>query len=293
MTTLITLPNSSAVTIPTLGDALEAYMEQRKDLTDETRRNYRSKLGAHCADWFNLRLTDITAEHILERHAEIEGGSAANATMRTLRAVFESSCTLYGLDHNPVRWLNRKKMWRETSKQTTYFTPDQIGGLIRAMRGQFRASAGDYMLLLLLTGLPAMSIADLRWSDCNLANGTMYVNGYTIPLSDFAWKLLVTRALGATNDHVFYSSRSTNYSQSIRKSRRSVSTACGFDVTLPDLRRTFAKTAESAGVRERELSALMLRGKVVDVPVERLRRPTQKISTALLSYAGIVVEVLK
>ena len=113
----------------------------------------------------------------------------------------------------------------------------------------------------------------------------MRFDNNVVPLSDFAWRRLLTRGFGAKSDFVFPGSGTDSFVYTLNKSRLTVARRSGVRFQLPDLRRTFIAAAEDLEVKDKDIDRLILRKPEPGRTPERLRRAAQKITSALLRNA--------
>jgi hypothetical protein len=77
--------------VATLEQTAEAYVGSHPNLAEKTKKGYLDTL-CYVDDWRNLRLTEITATMVEDRHRKIgeqHGQATANSVMRALRAWFQ------------------------------------------------------------------------------------------------------------------------------------------------------------------------------------------------------------
>ena len=167
--------------------------------------------------------------------------------------------------------------------------------------GTAAQTVGDYLALLLLTGLRRSEGAGLRWDQIDLAARTLRVldtknhDDHTLPLSDFLVELLQARAENAKEAiYVFESELTGKPLQEPRNPIARVIRTSGVSFTIHDLRRTFSTVAESLDLSHYALKRLLNHRMTGDVTagyigknIERLRDPMQRITSYILSASGI------
>lgn len=156
-------------------------------------------------------------------------------------------------------------------------------------------TVGDFLLLLMFTGLRRQEASRLRWKDVDLIERTLTIpdpknhEPLRLPLSSFVHELLSKRSSRAMNDYVFPGSGTQGYLVEPRAAIKCVIEVSGVNFTLHDLRRTFITIADSLDIPAYAIKRLVnhkMRGDVtagyIVSDVERLRRPMQQITDFIL-----------
>lgn len=148
------------------------------------------------------------------------------------------------------------------------------------------------MQLLLFTGMRRSEAASLRWENIDFARRIFMVpvtkNGdpLLMPMSRFVFNLLkARREKTPDSEFVFPAESEKGFLREPKKWVAAVSQQSGVQVTLHDLRRTFATVAETLNVGQRTIQRLLnhrpgreaLTSYVV-FGVEQLREPVEKIA---------------
>ena len=194
--------------LPTLEQAMEAYIGSHANLAKKSQAGYRRALG-YLSDWRASRLSDITTEMVRARHKELGteyGEATANATMRALRAWFNEAIETYPeMTANPVRL---KRKWFDVPRREGHVSADKLPEFYDAVLKLENLVQRDYLLLLLFTGLRREEAASLSWTDVDFtakvirlpALRTKAKRRLDLPMSDFVLGLL--GGAGATvGDH--------------------------------------------------------------------------------------------
>ncbi len=111
----------------TLQDGMDAYLRDRKGLSDKTKRYTRSLFTLYLHDWLKKPMAAITPKMVLDKHAAIakrikeqpryenatyDGTATANDVMRKLRVVWNHVSAMdMDFPANPVRQLSAAKAW--------------------------------------------------------------------------------------------------------------------------------------------------------------------------------------
>lgn len=302
----------------TLAEAFEEMLEVRR-LKPATVKTYRQVMSAALGDWMPRPMTNITKDAVADRHAKLtkeSGGPYADSAMRTLRAVWNFAGGQYEtadgesmMPPNPVLRLSKTKAWHRNRPRKTYIAEHQLEpwfAAVQELRSHPWDSAaktvGDYLALLVLTGMRRSEGASLAWDQVDLRSRALVLHDtknredHTLPLSDFVVELLTERSQRAARgaQYVFPSVGRAGYLQEPRVQIRRVIAASGVPFSLHDLRRTFITSAERLDLPAYVLSRLanhqlghpVTRDYIVN-DIERLRGPMQKITDYLLSASNV------
>lgn len=181
----------------------------------------------------------------------------------------------------------------ETMTRKSLDPPREI--LEESSRLNTAETVGDFLLLLLFTGLRRQEATKLRWADVDLLERTLTIpdpknhEPLRLPLSSFVYELLSDRSSRAVNEYVFPGSGIEGYFIEPRAAIQCVIETSGVEFTLHDLRRTFITVADSLDIPAYAIKRLVnhkMRGDVtagyIVSDVERLRRPMQQITDFIL-----------
>jgi integrase len=290
------------VDTPTLRSALDSYIAARKDLRPSSVKAYR-QVEKYLGRWMDWHLRDITAEKVEDRHralAKEVGGPTANATMRTLRVLWNfADERTPDLPTNPVRRL-RRQWFPQLPKQRLVRT-DELPRFYAAVAAMENPVARDYLLLMLFTGLRRTEAATLKWTDIDLrervirvaATSTKSGRKLDLPMSDFVRDLLVARRALGDAKFVFPAARGGHVNNPAHL-LKPVLAATGIVVSAHDLRRTYITVAESADISPMALKALVnhslgkdVTAGYVQMTAERLREPVQRVCDKMKALCGI------
>lgn len=290
----------------TLSQAFEEFLKSR-GIKASTQASYRKTLELHLSDWINRPIVRISRDDVLSRYAKHSkvSVSSANTTMRLLRAVFNHADGQFEDVHgvriridNPVDQLSKNKVWIKEQPRTRRITQDQFADWFREV-DQLDGLIGDYLKLVLFTGLRRREASSLNWSDINLSDGTLTVsdtkNGkpLTIPLSTPVLQLLQNRYDERdSSPWVFPSSGKSGHLEEPKKAVARIAEIANVTASPHDLRRTFISIAEAV-----ELSPYVIKRLVnhstsdvtethyIAIEMERLRIGSERVARAILSFA--------
>jgi len=255
-----------------------------------------------------------------------ESQARSNNAMRVLRALYNFAHGKYEDENglpiftdNPVKRLSYTKAWYRVDRRRRDIKPHQLAKWFEAVnnlptpeteaetkglhknRVAFRETVRDYLIFLLLTGLRREEAARLEWSHIDFEGKTLTVHDtkntepLTLPLSHYLFEMLKNRKKKSRGKYVFPSQQNKNkHIINAFKQLSKVKAESGIEFSAHDLRRTFATIAENRDIPAYALKSLLnhkMRHDVtagyLNIDVERLREPMQKITDYILSVAGI------
>lgn len=280
-----------------------------RNLKPRTEKNYEQRI-AHLADWLDIPARHITKDMVERRHREIgnnQGRMSANYTFKTLNALlhyaelkYVDQCGSPYVNANAVKRLTEARGWYKEKRRRTFIPFNALPAFFQAIHQLDSTRMRDIFLLLMFTGLRSGEARTLQWADVDLSAGVITLhdtkNGHdaTIPLSSYAWRLLRIRRLGATSRWVFpgYTKKDAPLASLWGSSLRTLSRLSGVTFCPHDLRRLFISIGDDLEIKTEIVKALVnhvsddvTEGYTIR-SVERLRRSTQRITDAILYYAG-------
>ena len=290
----------------TLRELLEDYLVGR-ELKPLTILDMRKTMNNKLDDWLDQPVNNITRDMVIERYRKIgsKTKSRANATMRYLRALLNYAAARYRtsdgkkmLDDNPVDVISQTRSWYRNERRKTVIKPYQLKAWLKAVMAlkedevnKERATASDYLMLVLLTGLRRSEAEGLLWDQVDLNDQTLTVidtknhKDHTLPMSDYLFDMLRQRKKEAVNEYVFAARGGVGHICEPRKAMLKVMDESGINFCIHDLRRTFATIADSLDIPGYAVKALLNHKDVNDITagyiiidVDRLRSPMQKIT---------------
>lgn len=296
-------------TTHTLTSVLEDYL-QKKRLKPSSVYNYRCVINANMSDWLDKPLIELTREMISARHRKISDqspGMADNA-MRVLRALFTFAGYEYeelsahpAIAVNPVRKLSQQKQWNRLPRRQSIIKEHELRPWYEAVKSlDSQSTCRDYLLLLLFTGLRKAEAESLSWNNVDLKDRTFTIQEtknheqLQLPMSDFIYSLLLDRWQTRESDQWVFAGRGVKgHITDVERAMEKVIERSGVKFSLHDLRRTFATIADTLGLGSYTLKRLLNHKSSADVTagyfaaeVERLREPTEKISSYILEEVG-------
>jgi integrase len=254
----------------TLQQALDRYLAAKaSNLKTRTIDGYKTSLRLYLADWADLPLGSITGDMVDDRYKELgkeKGHATANATMRTLSAVYGWAAKRHDdvPDKNPVGRL--EDQWFDVPRREGLVTADDLPRFWATLDGLENKVASDLLKLLLLTGLRRRNATGLQWGDIDFTAKTIRIPArkmkagrpFNLPMSRPVRDLLVARRALGNATWVFPASSRSGHIESPRTFLLKVAATTGISVTSHDLRRSFASVAETTpGVSFMQLRALI------------------------------------
>jgi integrase len=299
----------------TLRVTLDAYLAARKTLRPASVKAYRIGVERYLSAWLDLPLRDITSEMVEDRHRAIvdevgkgeryKGTTTANCAMRALRVVWNFAADRTpDLPPNPVRRLRRQ--WYAEPRRTRMVKAEELPKFYEAVQALPNPVARDYLLLVLFTGLRLGESRSLRWDDVDLkervirlpATSTKAKRKLDLPMSDVVRDLLVARRAIGNAGFVFPGPGKVGHLVDAQHPLALVAAASGIRVSAHDLRRTFITVAESTDISPLALKALVnhsmgsdVTAGYVQMTVERLREPVQRVCEKLKELCGVLLPV--
>jgi len=271
----------------TLREALTSYLNARKTLRPATRHDYENVLERYCRDWLDAPLADLTPEHVAKRHIRIcedvsrgktrgkqrdgaprtknrlaTGHSAANGTMRILRAVWNHARMAKLVEgENPVAALSQTRAWFKERRRDTIIPAESLPGFVEAVKALQSDVSRDLILLMLYTGLRVTEACTLRWVDVDLNAKVLRIpeertkagRPLDLPLSGPVVKLLGARP--RVGPWVFPGR--AGHMEEPKAALDQVEKATKLHITSHDLRRTFITVANACRLTPYEIKGLV------------------------------------
>jgi integrase len=282
----------------TLADALDLYIKTHNGLKERTARDYRGTVKRYFGDWLNKPLLWITPELVMKRHAKLGeciGNSTANGALRVIRAVYNFAKAMQPeLPDNPVARLSQTRAWYKETRRTRIIESKDLKSWWQATEALQNRDFTDYFQFMLLTGLRKSEGLRLRWENVDLKGKKFTIietkNGdpLTLPLSDYLVTLLSSRV--RSSEWVFTGFGSSGHLVEPKKAVKQVCEISEVEFTMHDLRRTFLTIAESLDIPAYALKRLVnhrisdVTAGYIQITVERLRKPMQKITEYVMSH---------
>lgn len=300
--------NAEVIKSVTLGHAFEKFIEIRR-LKPLTVKDYTGLINRHYSDWLDYQVILITKDMVIDRHQLIglnSGKTTANRAARVLRSVLNFTIAKYEVNNepilkdNPVNVISKTKAWNKNNRKTGYLKVNQIKPWFKAVGEIRNPCVRDYFQFVLLTGCRRTEAAEIQWSSVSLDDRTFTIldpknrNDIELPMSDYVVCLIKNRLMNVENDFVFPAKSASGHIEEPKKHYYTIEKKIGIRITIHDLRRSFITIAESLDISHYALKALVNHSSGNDVTagyiqmnVERLREPMQRITDYIIEHADI------
>jgi len=298
----------------TLREALETYLINQKGLREKSVIGYQTTVRNRLTDWMDKPLKNITSEMVRNRHRKIQeevekrkrtkiakGHSAANGTIRALRAIWNHAKVIYSdLPDNPVK-LTKGEWYPEPRREGVVKVSD-LYEFYDATLNLENPIQRDCIQLILFTGLRSSEARALAWEEVDFEEKIIRLPSIRLksgrkldlPMSDFVYELLKTRQKEGRDKWVFPASSRSGHIEELKYPLSQIKKQTGSHLTPHDLRRTFITVAESCNIPVFALKGLVNHSMGTDVTAgyvvadgERLREPMQKVTGRLKELVGI------
>lgn len=296
----------------TLGQVLEDYLTVHK-LKDSSISEYRTAFKTAFEDWREKQITAITREMVEQRHnrESLRSQARANLAMRLLRALFNFAAAKYEaadgsplVTDNPVKRLNATQSWNRVERRRGLIRLHQMPAWfdaldhLRSLGGRGPVVAAYYEFLV-FTGCRRMEAQTLTWASVDLPGklfrlpDTKNRQVHELPLSDHLVDLLKDLQAAAPPEQTLVFAVNGRPLGNVNYWQQRMVEKAEIKFSPHDLRRTFATVAEGLDVPTYALKRLMnhltgtdVTAGYVQIDVERLRVPMQRITDAILTAAG-------
>lgn len=172
-------PSGPSSAAGTLREAWGRFKESRERLgrSANTIEGYQDTLDRYLSDWMDRQLAEIGADRdgVARRHERItkrHGPAAADATMRTLRAIYKHAMKRdAALPTHPVVAVDMNNQQSEREA----IAPDKLPGWMCKVNDIENPIRRDYYLFVLLTGMRREASAEARREHYNGKKGFLHV----------------------------------------------------------------------------------------------------------------------
>ena len=307
----------------TLAEVYERFKKDRQ-FRPKTIEVYDGLMKRCFKDWLAKPLNEITKDMCAQKFDELlsskgprttDGKAQADQAMRTFRAIYNYASALYEdkdgrpiLPENPVKRLSQAQLWKKSKTQPrdNVIKPGQLEAWVKAVLALENIGARDFLLLCLFTGLRRNEATGLMWSEINFQEKTLTIpagriktnKDLTLPMSTFVFDLLHRRSVllnDTENPYVFPGKKDGTHMGEPKALLKTIRNQSKVSFIIHDLRRTFATTAERLDVSYYKIKNLLNHsvssdvtgGHYVQIDVEQLREPMQRIADYLIEHGNI------
>lgn len=269
--------------IPTVLNAHKHYIESKSELKPNTVAVYDRDMNLYLKDWHHLKITDITMEMVVEKHAEISqtNKSHANITLKLFSAIYNyhrkrltNNNQPLITEFSPVQILYQSDLFNKLNPRKGYINSEQQADWVLAIvqtqwRGHEKANEygylnQDFLLTFVLTGLRRSEVEQLAWANIDLKYGTLKIinpkNGddLLLPLGDTLLHIFKQRKKYSNGcKYVFPATNNQTHIKDRRHVRHKIAETTGISFTFHDLRRTFTSIANRCGIGMYTVKALI------------------------------------
>lgn len=269
--------------IPTVLNAHKHYIESKSELKPNTVAVYDRDMNLYLKDWHHLKITDITMEMVVEKHAEISqtNKSHANITLKLFSAIYNyhrkrltNNNQPLMTEFSPVQILYQSDLFNKLKPRKGYINSEQQADWVLAIvqtqwRGHEKANEygylnQDFLLTFVLTGLRRSEVEQLAWANIDLKYGTLKIinpkNGddLLLPLGDTLLHIFKQRKKYSNGcKYVFPATNNQTHIKDRRHVRHKIAETTGISFTFHDLRRTFTSIANRCGIGMYTVKALI------------------------------------
>jgi integrase len=294
----------------TLSEVFETYLKEH-DLKPSTVKDYRKAIDETFGGWLNRPLAAIRPQEILSRY--LERGKASRArtdnALRVLRAIFNFAKARYKSPDgdsrfpvNPTDIVNETRARYKPIRRRRVIAPGELPMWWQSVHDLNNATARDWLLFLLLTGVRSKEAASLQWQNIDLREQTFTLietknrRVVDLPLPDTIAHLLRPRRPRSNDGWVFPAkSGKAGFLSDPRKSIARVRNQSGVVFSPHDLRRTYTSIANSLDISVYTVKTLLNHTMTTndvtagyDVPdMARLKTASRRIENQILSLAKV------
>jgi len=232
---------------PTFGQLLQQYLDGHAKQRCLAWKEMEAVFRRYLTDWKERKLSSIRVSEVQERMnriAEKHGKVPANHTLTYARAAI-NWCIQNGVARGANPWANVKKF--KTQARERFLRPEELGRFFANLEKlPNETGIRDYIYLSLYTGARRSNVMGMRWEQIDFDLGLWRIprtksgDSQTLPLTEFALKILKRRYDERTNEFVFPSDGSgSGHLMEPKKGWQALLKAAEIeDLRMHDLRRT-------------------------------------------------------
>jgi integrase len=260
----------------TLHDAMEQYLSDRQ-LKPSTVKDYRYEIPLYCKAFLTLPVQEITEDSVCKWYLRNSHRSTSiDKAFRSLRAILQYQVGLHTITFNPAHAVTIRKLRYKIKPRTRRVESHNItkfvdGWLKLMVEDAINPIQGDFILMLLMSGLRLNECRKLKWSNIcyELYTITVYdtKNGsdHTIPLTPLIFDVFQRRKNDNPKENPFIfpamqgkGISETKHINDCRKTLDKISIAANIDCVRPhDIRRTFTSILDELNISESNIKALL------------------------------------
>ena len=251
----------------TLEQAFNLYLKQRK-LKPLSIATYHHCINTFIADWKSKPIFEISKKDVFDRFIKLTeySPSQANLTLKMFGSIWRFAQVHCSTDENPILKHNTidvipaKRGWNKNKVRTRHLDESNIHTFYNAVLNYFterslyedasKNATRDLTLFIMYTGCRRNEAQTLMWENVDMENGLFVFkdpkNGddHLLPMGDHLFEIIKQRYELRSNDFVFPSSnmsaKTNNHISGAQGMLKTISEQTGIQISLHDLRRTFA-----------------------------------------------------
>lgn len=260
----------------TLRDAMEQYLSDRQ-LKANTIKDYRYDIPFYCKAFLTLPVQEITEDSVCKWYLSNSHRPASiDKAFRSLRAILQYQVGLHTLTFNPAHAVTIRKLRYKIKPRTRRVEIHNITKFVDSwlklmVEGAINPIQGDFILMLLMSGLRLSECRKLKWSDICYELYTIMIfdtkNGtdHTIPLTPLILDVFQRRKNDNPKENPFIfpamlgkGISETKHINDCRKTLDRIATTANIECVRPhDIRRTFTSILDELNISESNIKALL------------------------------------
>lgn len=260
----------------TLYDAMEQYVSDRQ-LKPSTIKDYRYEIPLYCKNFITLPVQEITEDSVCKWYlSNSHRSTSIDKAFRSLRAILQYQVGLHTLTFNPAHAVTIRKLRYKIKPRTRRVESHNVTKFVDSwlklmVDGAINQIQGDFILMLLMSGLRLSECRKLKWSDICYELYTITVfdtkNGtdHTIPLTPLILDVFQRRKNDnpKKNPFIFPAMQGKGISETkhindCRKTLDRIATTANIECVRPhDIRRTFTSILDELNISESNIKALL------------------------------------
>lgn len=250
----------------TFAQAFDVYLSQRK-LKPLSVGTYNHCIDTFLSDWKDTPIFDITKKDVFDRFIKLTeySPSQANLALKMFGSIWRFAQVHCSTDenpilkHNPTDVIPAKRGWNKVKLRTRHLDESNIHTFYQAALNYYterslysdasKNAVRDLVMFIMYTGCRRNEAQTLKWENVDMEKGIFIFrdpkNGddHLLPMGDHLFEIIKQRYELRSNEFVFPSSMSAKVNTHISGAQgmlKTISEQTGIQISLHDLRRTFA-----------------------------------------------------
>lgn len=251
----------------TFAQAFDVYLSQRK-LKPLSVSTYNHCIDTFLSDWKDKPIFDITKKDVFDRFIKLTkySPSQANLTLKMFGSIWRFAQVHCSTDEDPILKQNptdvipAKRGWNKVKFRTRHLDESNIHTFYQAALNYYterslyndasKNAVRDLVMFIMYTGCRRNEAQTLKWENIDMEKGIFIFrdpkNGddHLLPMGDHLFEIIKQRYELRSNEFVFPSSnmslKTNNHISGAQGMLKTISEQTGIQISLHDLRRTFA-----------------------------------------------------